>query len=36
MRGGRLRTIISGAVNGGGPEIDFRTENAAIVVRRQK
>jgi hypothetical protein len=36
MRGGRLRTIVYGAVNGGGPEIGVRTENAPIVVRRQR
>jgi hypothetical protein len=36
MRGGRLRTIIRGAVNGGGPDISVRTENAPIVIRRQK
>jgi hypothetical protein len=33
MRGGRLRTIVYGALNGGGPLIDVRTENAPIVVR---
>jgi len=36
MRGGRMRTIVSGAVNGGGAEIELRTENSPIVVRRQK
>jgi hypothetical protein len=36
LRGGRLRTIVRGSVNGGGPEIDIRSENAPIVVRRQK
>jgi hypothetical protein len=36
MRGGRLRTIMHGAVNGGGPDIDVRTENAPIVIRQQK
>jgi hypothetical protein len=36
MRGGRLRTIMHGAVNGGGPHIDVRTENAPIVIRQQK
>jgi hypothetical protein len=36
LRGGRLRTIMQGAVNGGGPEIAIRTENAPIVIRRQK
>jgi hypothetical protein len=34
LRGGRLRTIIHGAVNGGGPEIAIRTENASIVIRK--
>jgi hypothetical protein len=36
MRGGRLRIITHGAVNGGGPAIDARTENAPIVIRTQK
>jgi hypothetical protein len=36
VRGGRLRTIIHGAVNGGGLEIAIRTENAPIVIRRQE
>jgi hypothetical protein len=36
MRGGRLRTIRHGAVNGGGPRIDVRTENAPIVIRSQE
>ena len=35
-RGGRLRTIMYGAVNGGGPQVDLRTENAPIVIRREK
>ena len=36
LRGGRLRTVTHGAVNGGGPEIVLRTENAPIVIRRHK
>lgn len=36
MRGGRLRTIKSGAVNGGGPEITLRTENAPITIRKSR
>ena len=36
MRGGRLRTIMQGAVNGGGPQIDVRTENAPIAIRRRR
>jgi hypothetical protein len=34
MRGGRLRTIKHGAVNGGGPDITARTENAPITIRK--
>jgi hypothetical protein len=34
MRGGRLRTLRCGSVNGGGPDIRLRTENAPIRVRR--
>jgi len=36
MRGGRLRTITHGAVNGGGPDITIRTENAPIVIRKHQ
>jgi hypothetical protein len=36
MRGGRLRTVKYGAVNGGGPEITLRTENAPITIRMRK
>ena len=35
-RGGRRRTLMLGAVNGGGPQIDARTENAPIVIRRHQ
>ena len=36
VSGGRLRTVTYGAVNGGGPEIAVRTENAPIAIRRKK
>ena len=36
LRGGRLRTIKYGAVNGGGPEITLRTENAPITIRKRR
>jgi hypothetical protein len=36
MRGGKLRTVRYGAVNGGGPQIDVRTENASIDIRRRR
>lgn len=35
MRGGRLRFVERGAVNGGGPEIDLRTENAPVRVHKK-
>jgi hypothetical protein len=34
MRGGRLRTVMCGAINGGGARIELRTENAPIRVRK--
>jgi hypothetical protein len=34
MRGGRLRTLQCGSVNGGGTDIRLRTENAPIHVRK--
>jgi hypothetical protein len=34
VRGGRLRTVVAGAVNGGGPPVTLRTENNRIRVRR--
>jgi DUF4097 and DUF4098 domain-containing protein YvlB len=36
MRGGRFRTIRQGAINGGGPEITLRTENAPITIRKPR
>lgn len=36
VRGGRVRTVTYGAVNGGGPEIAVRTENAPIAIRKKK
>lgn len=35
MRGGRLRSVERGAVNGGGPEIALRTENAPIRLHKK-
>ena len=36
MRGGKIRTVVHGAVNGGGPQIDLRTENSRVAVRKGK
>ena len=36
MRGGKLRTVVHGAVNGGGPQIELRTENSRVAVRTGK
>lgn len=36
MRGGKLRTVVHGTVNGGGPQIELRTENSRVAVRKGK